>query len=205
MRVMPGRDGTLDPLPSTTAVRFIPFPGYAAVSPTDIAIIHLADPIGTSVGFWTRAYAKNKGDAIGTSIISGALPLAAGKLKVNLSGYPADMPSAAKYRCRDPKRPANRCRHSLLSDKKRSNLCGTYQYRAYDLTVRLSGRILHYLDDTCPGHSGCPVWVRRHPTKGGRVLVGVHISGDDPAIAGKANRAVFLDDTVRKWIASNIK
>ena len=39
--------------------------------------------------------------------------------------------------------------------------------------------MLTYLNDTCPGHSGSPVWVRRHPSMGGRVLVGVH-SGAAP-------------------------
>jgi V8-like Glu-specific endopeptidase len=201
MRVRPGRNGTSSPLPSATAAKFIPFPGYAPSSPTDLGIIHLAQPIGQRVGYWTRAYTKRKSDAIGTSFLAGGLPMPAGQLKVNLSGYPADMPAGAKYGCRDAAQPEYRCHHSLLSNKKRSPVCGTYQYRAYDLTVRRSGRILHYLDDTCPGHSGCPVWVRRDPTKGGRVLIGVHTSSDDPATRGKANRGVLFDKTVLAWIA----
>jgi V8-like Glu-specific endopeptidase len=40
---------------------------------------------------------------------------------------------------------------------------------------------------------------------GGRVLVGIHIAGDDPAITGKANRAVFIDKTVRSFIGANIR
>jgi V8-like Glu-specific endopeptidase len=205
MRVIPGRNGTLEPLAATAATGFVIFPGYSGATATDVGIIHLADPIGNAVGYWTAAYKKNKGDNIGTSIISGGLPVAAGKLKVNLSGYPADMPSLRKYGCRDPKAPANRCRHSGLGDKKRSTLCGTHQHRAYNLTVRLSGRILHYLNDTCPGHSGSPVWVKRHPSKGGRVLVGVHIAGDNPSEPGVANRAVFIDSAVRKFIVDNTK
>lgn len=206
MRVIPGRNGTLEPLPATQAVRFILAPGFSGGTATDYGIIHLADPIGNKVGYWTLKYHKNPGDTVGTSILSsGALPLPAGKISVNLSGYPADKPDGSKSFCRDPKRPLNRCRHSQLSDKRRSALCGTFQYRAYDLTVRLAGGILHYLNDTCPGHSGSPVWVRRSPDMGGRVLVGIHISGDDAGIPGKANRAVFINKTVRSFIVANIK
>lgn len=206
MRVIPGRNGTLEPLPATQAVRFILAPGFSGATATDYGIIHLADPIGNKVGYWTLKHHKNPGDAVGTSILSsGALPLPAGKIKVNLSGYPADKPDGKKYFCRDPKRPLNRCRHSQLGDKRRSALCGTFQYRAYDLTVRLAGGVLHYLNDTCPGHSGSPVWVRRSPDNGGRVLVGIHIAGDDSSISGKANRAVFINKTVRSFIVANIK
>lgn len=204
MRVIPGRNGTLEPLPATQAASFVIAPGYSGATPTDYGVIHLADPIGKKVGYWTLKPHRNPGDLVGTSILStGALSTPAGKLKVHLSGYPADMPSAKKYFCRDPKQPLNRCQHSVLSDKRRSASCGTFQYRAYDLTVRLAGGMLHYLNDTCPGHSGSPVWMRLKP--GGRVLVGIHVAGDDPAIAGKANRAVFINQKVRAFIAANIK
>lgn len=207
MRVIPGRHGTLEPLPATqVATKPILAPGYKKRTPTDYGIIHLADPIGTKIGYWTLETHRNPGDSVGTSILSsGALPLPAGKLKVNLSGYPADQPSDNKYFCRDPKRPLNRCRFSLFNDKRRSALCGTYQYRTYDLTVRLAGGILHYLNDTCPNHSGSPVWVRRSPDMGGRVLVGIHIANDDHRIPGIANRAVFVNKTVRAFIAANFK
>jgi V8-like Glu-specific endopeptidase len=206
MRVIPGRKGTLEPLPASQATNFILAPGYSPSSSTDYGIVHLADKIGNSVGYWTLNRHRNKGDSVGTSILSsGSLPLPAGRIKVNLSGYPADRPGDKKSFCRDPKRPLNRCRHSLLSDKRRSALCGTYQYRAYDLTVRLVGGVLHYLNDTCPGHSGSPVWIKRSPDMGGRVLVGIHIAGDDPAVTGKANRAVFINKTLRSFIAANIR
>lgn len=204
MRVIPGRNGTLEPLPATGAARFVPFPGYRRATATDLGIIHLAHPIGNAVGYWTRSHAKGKGDPIGTSILSGSLPLPPGKLKVNVSGYPADKPSGKKAWCRDPKRPANRCRHSVLGDPKRSASCGTQQFRAYDLLVQRSGRMLHYLNDTCPGHSGSPVWVRRHPSKGGRVLIAVHVARDAPPHP-KANRAVMIDGAVRKFIVANTK
>lgn len=204
LRLIPGRNGTLEPLPATQATKLILFPGYSGASPTDVGIVHLANPIGNAIGYWTRTHTRGKGDAIGTSILSGSLPLPPGKLKVNLSGYPADKPGGKKAWCRDPKRPANRCRHSLLGDPRRSASCGTQQFRAYDLLVQRSGRILHYLNDTCPGHSGSPVWVRRHPSKGGRVLVAVHVAGDAPPHP-KANRAVMIDGAVRKFIVANTK
>jgi len=204
LRVIPGRNGSLEPLPATRAKALIPFPGYVGATPTDVGIIHLVDPIGASVGYWSQSHTRSRRDSIGTSILSGPLPLPAGKLKVNLSGYPADKPGGNKYWCRDPKRPRSRCRHSRLSDPKRSAVCGTLQYRAYGLLVKKVGRILHYLNDTCPGHSGSPVWVRRHPSKGGRVLIAVHIAGDAPP-SPVANRAVMIDSVVRKFIVANTK
>ena len=53
MRVIPGRKGTLEPLPATQAVRFILAPGFSGATRTDYGIIHLADPIGNKVGYWT--------------------------------------------------------------------------------------------------------------------------------------------------------
>ncbi len=205
MRVIPGRNGSSEPLGSTRATRFILPPGFRRGTATDFGIIHLADPIGRSVGFWTRTYAKNPGDSVGTKILAGSLPLPAGKLPVNVSGYPGDKPSGKPFFCRDPRQPLNRCRTSQRTDPRRSPRCGTLQYRAYDLSVRVVGGILHYLNDTCPGHSGSPVWVRRSPDMGGRVLVGIHISGDDPKIPGTANRAVFINSTVLRFIVGNTR
>lgn len=54
MRVIPGRSGTSEPLPATQAVSFKIAPGFSGSSPTDYGIIHLADPIGKKVGYWTR-------------------------------------------------------------------------------------------------------------------------------------------------------
>lgn len=190
MRVIPGRNGTLEPLPATQAVKSILAPGFSEASPTDYGIIYLADPIGAKIGYWKLKSQPNSGDPVGASIlVSGVLPLTAGKLQVNLSGYPGDKPSDKKYLC----------------SKNGSAVCGTFQYRAYNFTVRLAGGILHYLDDTYPGHSGSPVWVKRSPDMGGRVLVGIHIAGNDPASSGKANRAVFLSESVRSFIVAHIK
>ncbi|HJW92883.1 MAG TPA: trypsin-like serine protease [Thermoanaerobaculia bacterium] len=163
MRIIPGRNGTLEPLPATRATTVIPYPRYAPATETDIGIIHLADPIGSTVGHWK-------------SILSGALPLPPDRLPVNISGYPGDKPGG-----------------------------GTFQWRSFNLAMRRIGRMLHHLADSYPGHSGSPVWVRRDPSLGGRILIAVHVAGDDPSVRGKANRAVLIDATVRRWIAANTK
>jgi V8-like Glu-specific endopeptidase len=44
---------------------------------------------------------------------------------------------------------------------------------------RIGPRALHYSVDTCPGHSGSPVWVRR--ARGGQVdAIGIHVAGPRP-------------------------
>ena len=202
MRVIPGRNGSLEPLPATTAAAFQLAPGFAATTPTDYGVIHLRNPIGIRVGYWSIAHRLSGGDSIGTSI--SALPLPS-KLRVNLSGYPADKPSGAGPGCIDPKQPKNRCFHSLIGSAKRSRLCGTEQWRAYDRSVVSRGAILEYLDDTCPGHSGSPVWVKRDASKGGRVLIAIHVSGDQPP-KPVANRGVHITRPVLanivRWLAN---
>lgn len=188
MRVIPGRNGTLEPLPATQAAQFFLAPGYSEVSPTDYGIIRLHDPIGNLVGYWSRTYRRTQQDPIGTSISAAPLPLQAGVLRLNISGYPSDKPSDRSWGCRgsNPNR-----------------ICGTYQYRAYERTVRSKDGMLHYLNDTFPGHSGSPVWVRRHPSMGGRVLVGIHVGGDDSSTRGVSNRAVRINDSIVRFITAN--
>src|SRR5262249_2995209 len=100
MRVIPGRNGSLEPLPATQAAHFHRPAGWVANSPNDLGILHLKDPVGRSIGFWTHAHRLHRGDTIGTSISAAPLPLAAGVLRVNLSGYPGDKPSARRFGCR---------------------------------------------------------------------------------------------------------
>ncbi len=197
MRIIPGRNGSSEPLGSTRASRFILAPGFSRGTATDYGIIHLAAPIGTRVGFWTRRYARNPGDSVGTSILAGSLPMAPGKLPVNLSGYPSDRPAGKKLSCSNPGA-GNRCRPTPRTQAGRSALCGTFQYRAFDLTAQIENGKLRYFNDTCPGHSGSPVWVRRSPDMGGRVLVGVHIGGNTTS-----NAAVLITSTVLRFIIAN--
>lgn len=203
MRVIPGRNGSLEPLPATQATRFILAPGFRSGTATDYAIIHLRDPIGNRMGFWSRAYRRSPSDAIGTSISAVPFPRST-TINVHISGYPADMPNTSGMGCRDPRRPRNRCFHSNLSDPRRNRLCGAYQYRSFNRAVSLAGGVLEYLNDTCPGHSGSPVWIKRAASQGGRVLVGIHISGDAPP-APLANRAVHINPSVLRFIAANTR
>jgi len=174
IRIIPGRNGSSEPLPATQAAKLIVPAGYntsKGATALDFGIIQLKDAIGNRVGYWSKAYRRWKKDKTGTSFLNGGLPLNVGTLRVNISGYPNDKG-------------------------------GIKQYWSYNRTKLLKDGMLHYLNDTARGHSGSPVWVRRHSSKGGRVLVGVHVAGDD-GIGDKANRAVFINAKVRKFIKDN--
>jgi len=198
IRVIPGRQGSLEPLPASGAARLFVMPGWSAVTPTDIGIIHLTHPIGKSVGYWSVPFRRMRGDDRGTSISTRPLPVEAGKLKINLSGYPADMPPSGKG-CRTSAK-TSLCHNTGLGAPGRSRLCGAYQYRAYDRTVAVKGQLLHYLDDTCPGHSGSPVWVKRVPEHGGRVMVGVHLG-----VSGGSNVAARITPAVMRFITAHLR
>jgi glutamyl endopeptidase len=174
LRVVPGRNGAAEPFGSARAVKLIVAPGYSvseAGTRLDYGIIHLDKAIGNTVGFWNYAYRKTAVDPTGTSTLQKSLPLPAGTLTVNLSGYPDDKG-------------------------------GTKQYRAYNRTVKRSDGMLYYLNDTYYGHSGSPVWVRRHPSMGGRMLVAIHV-GQGGATASNPNLAVLVGDDVRNFIRNN--
>ena len=204
LRVIPARKGKKEPYGSSRVTDIVLPPNYAAVSTTDFGILHLKDKIGNKAGYWTRAYKKNPGDKVGTSILAGSLPLPAGSLKVNLAGYPADRPHTKKMYCRDTKNPAFYCKHTF-GDPKRDKYCGAFQYKSYEMLVKKIKGVLHYEHDTCPAHSGSPIWVRRDPSMGGRVLVGVHIAADDPKVAGLLNRGILIEKEMREFIIKNFK
>lgn len=75
---------------------------------------------------------------------------------------------------------------------------GLTQWSSYNITKRLQNGMLWYRNDTKPGHSGSPVWVKRHWSMGGRVLVGIHVSASQGGLA--ANGAVFINDSVRSFL-----
>jgi glutamyl endopeptidase len=200
MRVVPGRNGSLEPLAATRAVRFIPYPGYRRVSPTDLALIRLANPVGNTVGWWRRKGGPpTRLDPVGTSM-AGPLPGTIGVLRVSLSGYPADMPATPRLGCRTASgRP---CAYSAPGSPTRNRTrCGTEQWQSRNLTVSTAIRdMLLYRNDTCPGHSGSPVWATRRPGAGGRTLVGVHV---DRAPSGTANLAARIRPAVLHWLRRN--
>ncbi len=204
--VIPGRKGSVEPLPVSMVTKIIPAPGYnkfKTATSSDYAIVHLADRIGDDIGYWSYNHRPQKDDPVGTSILKGRLPVSPGKLKINLAGYPANRPSGSSYGCVSSSRPKRRCRHTLASNPKRSRLCGTYMYWSYHSTVRQepSGGMLHYLNDTCPGHSGSPIWIKRHASMGGRVLAAIHVAGEESTPTGPyANRGVLIGSSIRKFI-----
>jgi len=175
IRVIPGRNGALEPLPATQAIKLIVSPGYGkkyGASKQDYGIIHLQHPIGNVIGYWSMHYKKWANDIVGTSILSNNQWLLSGKHNVNLCGYPTDKG-------------------------------GQTQYLSFNKIVQKRDGMIHYLNDTYAGHSGSPVWIKRSADNGGRILVGIHVAGDD-RIGEVANRAVLIDDKVRNFITKNL-
>jgi V8-like Glu-specific endopeptidase len=199
MRVVPGRNGPLEPLPATRAVRFFRYRGYRPNSPTDLGLIRLANPIGNSVGWWRRSRVVSVADPIGTSM-STMLPRTAGTLRVSLTGYPADLPENPTLGCRRPG--GGPCAYSALGSPSRNRTrCGTEQWQSRNVTATPAvPGMLVYVNDTCPGHSGSPVWATLPPAAGGRALLGVHV-GQFPQ--RNANRAARLRPAVLRWIRAN--
>ena len=160
-------------------------PGFTrAVTPQDYGVFYLRQPIGNTVGYWTIAHRSSPIDPIGTSISGAPLPLPPGNLRVNLSGYPGDKGFAFGN-------PPRQLRQ---------------QWRAYDRAVQETpAGMLHYLNDTFGGHSGCPVWVKRSASRGGRVMVAIHSGGDDGR-GVVANQAVRITPQIvaqiRRWLAA---
>ena len=194
MRIIPGRNGSLEPLPATRAVA-----PYRVASGADLGIVHLQHPIGTAVGFWTRQYRRLRNDDRGTSMSAAPLPMRLGELPVNLSGYPGDKPDAAGLACRAAGgRPCQ-----MNFGPTRSRLCGTEQWRSFDRAISLGNGLLGYRNDTCGGHSGSPVWVKRDRTMGGRVMVGVHVGA--PSASSDRNVAVRFTPALLNWIIANTR
>ncbi len=186
--VTPALDGSTAPFGTTRGgATLLWHAGFGTADeggPRDIALLRLRDPIGARSGFWSRRYGSGRQDPVGRSI-DGRLPQGAGVLSVNISGYPVD-------KCGTAARPTP---------------CGTTQWRTYHATVRAVGPLLHYLNDTKPGHSGSPVWVRRHPTMGGRVLLAVHVARGPRNREGRvvSNVAARLTPQILQWIRQNTR
>lgn len=181
--ITPARNEDVKPFGTVNPVAVIPshsaFSNSDIGTKTDYAIIHIATDIGNTTGYFGMP--KWAKDPIGSSILStGRLPLPADQLKLNVCGYPGDKG-------------------------------GTRQYTSYNAAFKLqeSGKILTYLVDTKGGQSGGPVWIKRHSSMGGRVIVGIHIArgpfATSPSGTVKYNEAVFLSTDVFSFIRANLK
>lgn len=185
--VAPGRNGSKTPLGVFGVEKIImsdpKFDNSSIVTARDYAILKLKDGGKPAVkkqieaiGCWGGPIQKP--DTVGTSVLKKHLPADLGVLTVNLCGYPTDR-----------------------------NWNGSFQVLSYNKTVRIdkASGLLHYQNDTFSGNSGSPVWVRRSPDLGGRVLVGIHIRVGDRSKAGRplTTAGVFINDAVRKFISDN--
>jgi V8-like Glu-specific endopeptidase len=178
IRVIPGRNGNQEPFGSAKAVKLIASVGYhkgKSSTAADYGIIHLDKPIGSRSGYWRFNHFTTSFDTIGNSILK------VGKLPLPASQIKVNL-------------------SGYPTDKG-----GTMQYSSYDQLEKIKDGMLHYVNDTFKGHSGSPVWIKRSSDKGGRVLIGIHVAGDDASITGKANRAVFMTPSVVTFISKNIK
>jgi V8-like Glu-specific endopeptidase len=144
----------------------------------DYAIIHLHEDISlenTNYGHW--GLKASSADEVGSSFLTSKyLPEDVGVQKINICGYPSDKG-------------------------------GNTQYLSYNKTLRFNKERteLYYLNDIVSGTSGSPIWVKRSPDKGGRVLVGINIAVEPDKTRTKAlyNVGVFLTDKVRSFIKAN--
>src|SRR4030095_9797847 len=180
--VVPGRNGSSmnpDPFGIYAATDFIlSHSSYSSAdngTGKDYAIIHLYEDVPPELGHWGMK--SWKGDQTGSSFLARKyLPENAGVQKINLCGYPRDKG-------------------------------GDNQYVSYDKTLRFnkSRTELFFLNDVAKRNSGSPIWVRRSPDNGGRILVGicVAIQPNEAGTKAEYNIGVFLTDEVRKFMRDN--
>jgi V8-like Glu-specific endopeptidase len=179
--ISPARNGSSRPFGTVSPVNVIlSYPGFSnsdLANVKDYAIIHLDTALGNTTGYFSSG--KWVKDMYGSSILSGGkLPFPADQLKVNVCGYPGDKG-------------------------------GDLQYTSYNqgFAIQEGGKILSYIVDTKGGQSGGPVWLKRDPSLGGRIIVGIHIARGpwDPALASRVlyNRAIFITTEVKNFIDAN--
>ncbi len=181
--ISPGRNGSSLPFGAVNPVNVVmSHPGFSASdfsTAKDYAILHLGSTLGNTTGYFGRGVWAK--DALGSIILkTGNLPLGPSALHLNLCGYPGDKG-------------------------------GELQYSSYNMGFSLhdNGKILSYLNDTKGGHSGSPVWIKRDPSLGGRVVVGIHIArgpwASSPSGTVQYNKAVLINNEVRNFIVSNLR
>lgn len=81
---------------------------------------------------------------------------------------------------------------------------GTHLYGMRERAVALSQHFVEYLNDTMPGQSGSPVWLKQGAR---RTLVAVHVRGDDPSTPARANVGLRITPKVlreiRSWLSAS--
>ena len=194
IKIIPARHGNDAPLFGTAVSTSLKLPAdYVKGTGTDYGIVILDKEIGKTSGYWGFQHKRWSWDSRGTSILPGRLPFLPGNFKVNLAGYPQDLPKE------DPD--AGPCKRRISKAR--------FMYRVYDTTVRrfrdTPPGLLEYKNDTCPGMSGSPVWIKRSRWVGGRVMIAIHIRRDVPETTGTANAGVLIGDDVRTFILRHIK
>jgi V8-like Glu-specific endopeptidase len=79
---------------------------------------------------------------------------------------------------------------------------GKHLYGMRERVVAVSPHFLEYLNDTMPGQSGSPVWLKQGSR---RILAGIHVRGDDATTPARANVGVRLTPAVlraiRNWVS----
>jgi V8-like Glu-specific endopeptidase len=185
--ISPARDGSNFPFKPKFASfnpvdTVLSYPGFSAkdsITYRDYAILHIEKPTGEETGYFGQGITGI--DKLGSSILKGKLPLPLKQQDLNICGYPGD-----------------------LDDK-----TGSRQYLSYNYGNEFldGGRIITYFNDTSGGMSGSPIWIKRSPDNGGRIIAGIHIDHGTEIKTGKSkfNRGVFMTDEVRKFISDNMQ
>jgi glutamyl endopeptidase len=185
--ISPARDGENFPFrprfasfnPVDIILSYSGFSASDFITYNDYAILHIEKPIGDETGYFGQGITGI--DKLGSSILQGKLPLPLKELDLNICGYPGD-----------------------LDDKK-----GSRQYLSYNYGNEFQddGRIITYFNDTSGGMSGSPIWVKRSPDNGGRVIVGIHVDHGTEIKTGKSkfNKGVFVTGEVRKFMRDNMQ
>lgn len=93
IKVIPARHGDDTPLFGTAVSTSLKLPtDYRRGTRTDYGIVILDNEIGKTAGYWGFEHKRWSWDSRGTSTLPGKLPFLPGGFKVNLAGYPQDLP-----------------------------------------------------------------------------------------------------------------
>ncbi len=169
----------------------------------DYGVITLRSPIGSStpaaLGGKTLGWWGNKDDGGDTRINPTPVARLAG-LHVNTSGYPRDKCCVRGISL------TQQCHSNSALAPCQPHLWATVAFRSFgritDASPAAAPRLMFYDLDTCPGHSGGPIWTTWRDDSSGvtyRNLVAIHTGAARtivPALANVANRGVRITEEV---------